>query len=373
MAARRANGEGTQARLRRDGRWGRDLSYVDATGATRRATAYGRTEAGCNAAFRALRTKVESGDRPGAGGRQLFAVYADGFATITLPALVARGEITGKYAQDLTRALRLHVTPVLGATRLDRITTTQVRQVDLALIAKGRGTSLRRQALIACWQVFDAAVADRLVSANPARGVDLPDPVTATARVPHELPELAPMLARAADDRLGALVLFYAYTGRRRGEPLALTWDQLDLAAGTATVHRFKGRGREGSTQVIDLPAPLVTALTRHRQAQLLERLAASSWARPDLVFTTGLGTPLDGRAAYGAVKRVTGGHVHLMRHTYATQASAAGVKARDIAEMLGISVAVLQSTYLHSTRENQAAAAAAVGARLAGAGMTPA
>ncbi|MGO9873187.1 MAG: site-specific integrase [Acidimicrobiia bacterium] len=127
------------------------------------------------------------------------------------------------------------------------------------------------------------------------------------------------MLEAAANDRLRALWLVILSIGLRRGEALALRWDDLDLDAGTVTIARSlqrlrgdkdettgKRKGRlveiapktEESSATIALPGSLVTALREHIEVQQLERMVARVWVDPGLVFTTNVGTALEPRNA---------------------------------------------------------------------------
>ena len=84
------------------------------------------------------------------------------------------------------------------------------------------------------------AVRRKLLARNPASDVqDLPGPSKAE-RPCWSAEEMAAFLSATRGDRLYALYLLAATTGLRRGEVAGLSWDQLDLDAGTLTWH---GRG----------------------------------------------------------------------------------------------------------------------------------
>ena len=67
--------------------------------------------------------------------------------------------------------------------------------------------------------------------------MELPRRATSRAN-PWEPQELAAFLAAAEADRLGALYEVLAFTGMRRGEALALRWDDLDLLTRRLVVRR---------------------------------------------------------------------------------------------------------------------------------------
>ena len=101
--------------------------------------------------------------------------------------------------------------------------------------------------------------------------------------------------------------------GLRQGEALGLTWDTVDLDAGSLTVRqplqRQAGQGlvfvqpkSRAGRRTLALPGPLRDALRAHRTAQLAERIAAGSqWQDNDLVFCQVDGKPIDPRSDHRA------------------------------------------------------------------------
>lgn len=105
-----------------------------------------------------------------------------------------------------------------------------------------------------------------------------------------------------------------AATGMRRGECLALSWDTVDLDAGTARIVATVGAvGGEllfstpktaRSRRTVPLPPQVVALLRRHKRVQAEERLrAGNQWQNSNLVFTTELGAPVNGKSILAAVK----------------------------------------------------------------------
>ena len=155
------------------------------------------------------------------------------------------------------------------------------------------------------------------------------------------------LLDKAVGHPLRPLWLVMLTLGLRKGEALALHWEDLDLEGGTVRVHRSLQRLRDadpdpitgtrrgrlverqttktGEESVLPLPAVLVTDLEEHRRTQLKERLASSVWVTPELVFTTRVGMALEPRnvsRAWAAICEAAGVppvRVHDMRHTTAS------------------------------------------------------
>lgn len=129
------------------------------------------------------------------------------------------------------------------------------------------------------------------------------------------------------------------------------------------------------SRRTVTMPKVVVTALTRHRKAQLEERLAAGGdWEDSRLTFTTPFGAALDSRnvsrvfhelltaAALPSVR------FHDLRHTAATLLLAQGVDPRTIMETLGHSqISLTLNTYSHVLPALQISAAEKMDALLNG------
>lgn len=181
----------------------------------------------------------------------------------------------------------------------------------------------------------------------------------------------------AKQDRLYALYAVGVAVGLRRGELLALRWQDVDLAQRTLrvsqTIQRVAGRGlvvgppkSKRSRRTIPLPESCVSALKRYRAAQAGERLTAGeAWVYSGLVVTTGHGTgiePWNMNRAFTALCERAGVRTirfHDMRHTCASLLLAQHVPARVVMEILGHSqISVTMDIYAHvmPAAERQAA-----------------
>ena len=149
------------------------------------------------------------------------------------------------------------------------------------------------------------AVRSHLLPLNPANDIELPNDEGAERKLMAWTSEqLRTLLATVEDDRLYALWLSYATTGARRGELLGLEWGDIDLEAARLTIRHAhvevggaiaESRPKTSSgVRTIELDPNTVTALKRHRTAQLAERLAAGPrWQETGHVFVDKFGQPL--------------------------------------------------------------------------------
>ena len=110
------------------------------------------------------------------------------------------------------------------------------------------------------------------------------------------------------------------------------------------------------SRRTIPMPPTVIRALRSHRSRQLEERLIGGpGWNEKDLVFVSGVGTPLDARNVTRrfqvALERAGLPRLrfHDLRHTCASLLLAQGVQPRVVMETLGHStIGLTMDTYSH-------------------------
>lgn len=130
--------------------------------------------------------------------------------------------------------------------------------------------------------------------------------------------------------RLAAMVALQVSTGLRLQELLDLTWGDLDLNARTGQVW---GKGRKQRPFRFGVPA---------KRALMRWMAEVRVPAKTFLVFHTPTGKAVDPSTYRKQLKEAAWwagiGHVHphMLRHTFATNAAAAGAPLHDLAQMLG-------------------------------------
>jgi len=99
----------------------------------------------------------------------------------------------------------------------------------------------------------------------------------------------------------------------------------------------------KASRRTIPLTPKLKEILAEQKRQQAQSRiLAGSEWQEHGLVFSTGLGTPLEGknitRTLHRVLKEAGNEHlgVHALRHSYATMLNDAGVPIKTIQGIIG-------------------------------------
>ena len=162
--------------------------------------------------------------------------------------------------------------------------------IDLYCDGASRGNSALSQAL--AWEL----VSRNVVSLTKSPDLEKPD-------IHPLLPQQTLAFLKSVEgNRLKCLYLLAVTTGMRQGELLGLEWASIDLQEGCLTVKaalyhkRLVEPKTDASRRTIRLAPEMVTALKQHRSRQGAERLLAGPrWPDSDIVFTTSIGTPMNG------------------------------------------------------------------------------
>ena len=287
--------------------------------------------------------------------------------------------------------VRVHLVPALGSLDLVALRPSHIQSLYSRLLQSGRSDrrgGLSPRSVLRYHQILHAALHQavrwQLLVRNPADAVEPPRPARRELRA-TTAEQARAVMAAADETSIGPFVRLALLTGMRRGELLGLRWADVDLEAGAVhiqqTAQRISGQGivfRQPKTRLsrrsVALSPDAVAALRRHRVRQAEARfLAGPAYADRDLVFATGLGTPLEPgnlRRTWLGVARaagIPGLRLHDLRHAHATLMLGQGVHPKVVSERLGhASVNITLDTYSHVLPGLQEAAAAALDSILA-------
>jgi integrase len=288
---------------------------------------------------------------------------------------------THKREADL---LRLHVVPVIGHLRLDRIRPGHVQMVIDGMLERGLapGTTVRARSVLG--NAMRRAVAWGLVPASPVGVVSPPRAERPKLEVPTPA-ELLRLIEAARGTPWEIPVLLAATTGARRGEVLAVRWSDLDLHTGrlriTGSLQRIDGRiervdpKTDRARRQITLPTFAIERLKAHRKEQAELRLFLGFWHAGDCVCDRGgeLINPDSFSAAFKGVVARAGLppaiRLHDARHGVATAWLEQGLHPAIASAALGhASPAFTMSVYQHVVDGMSDRAAAALEAAFAAA-----
>lgn len=227
--------------------------------------------------------------------------------------------------------------PEFGAIRLTDLTRAQIRGWHARQTHRPRQANLD---LAILRKALMLAVADELITDNPARGI-APHPEKARDRVPTE-DELRAVW-KAIDEapiRANARLLFklLPLTGCRRGEWLTAKWSDIDL---DAAVLRLREENSKAGARTVPLPGPVV--------ALLRAATRSGEWI---IANDNGSGalTKSNVRDAWASVLRaasVEDLHIHDLRHAFATRGAALGANALILRDALGHKTLAMTGRYV--------------------------
>lgn len=260
--------------------------------------------------------------------------------------------------------------PVLGSRSLDSVRAPHVQAAYAQLLEKGhrKGHGLSARSVLHVHRMlhiaFKTAVRWGILAFNPIDAVTPPRVQPSEPTVPAEA-DVVKLLAQIRGTRIAMPIMLAAYAGLRRGEILALTWDDIDFDRGGLTVRRalerVKGADRpkdpktRRSRRFIPLPKTALKALDDLKADQERHARALGDAYVPGnrvCVHQDGRPWTLDGlsssyrkiasRASFPA-------KLHELRHAHATWLLRKGVHPRIVAERLGHSATSLtMDTYSH-------------------------
>jgi len=247
--------------------------------------------------------------------------------------------------------------PVFRSRRLDEIKRPDVRDFLRGLLKKISPASVET-AHIVLHSMFDEAMEDELITANPASGVlkkvlppqrlrAVSDPAPLTVAERDLL--LDTTLAEGSFDQYLMLKVM-AHMGLRLGEMLAMRIRNLDWRVPAYHVtESFKlfefSRPKKGKQRWVNVPTYLVPELKEHILETKKARLQAGKPGEVDLLFAdpaTKWRRPYTQRQVQALMKRmcpradIAPRHPHDLRHTYATILLMAHVSPKYVQEQLG-------------------------------------
>ena len=371
MAKRRPSGDG-MVRKREDGRWeGRIVVGHDEKGLPKTKNVLAKTKSECSAKLKALKASLQEQKPEKPKGDMTFGTWLDHWYQRE-----CKPQIRPKTQADYENRIYQHIIPELGSIPLAKLTAADLQQFYNRLKEGGRllrveqygpGLSVRmvKSCHVTCRVALDQAVAQGLILKNPA--LSCKAPVTR----PKEMQvltgdEIQRLLIQAKEDGCFELLLLELTTGLRRGEILALQWDDLDFRTGTLRVERQVQRiqGKlavsqpktRASCRSILLPAPVLEILAQYRQS------VSSHWMFPSPKKEDSPLDPAAVRKKLSAVLKRAGcpaARFHDLRHTFATSALEHGMDVKTLSTVIGhVSSATTLNVYAHVTDEMRQKAA---------------
>lgn len=280
--------------------------------------------------------------------------------------------------ESYTIIVHNHIIPAVGSIQLAKLQPSDVQRMEAALLASGLSANTVHHVHVALAKALKDAMRKGLVHRNVCQAVDPPSPGRYEVKVP-DAQAIGQILTLARQTPYADVFHFIAFTGCRRGEAIAMKWENVDLDRGIVsiveTAQRIAGKGivfqstkSAAGRRGIALDTGTVAMLRAHRGQQLLYRMELGEvYQDHGLVFPGPLGGPLDPSVLTRNFEKVarkagySGIRLHDLRHGHAAGLIRAGTHPRVVQERLGhASAAFTMQVYGHVAAGLQADAAKA-------------
>jgi integrase len=279
--------------------------------------------------------------------------------------------------EDYAATVKNHVLPRLGSKRAQGLTPSDISTYRAAIM-ETTGCRTAQLALLRVKQILSWAQRLELVQRNVAEGIPQPSCTPAEGyALSHD--EARRFIEASLSDSLSPLWLLYLTTGFRRGEALGLRWRDVDWTRATLSVKQqvvIRGGApaisepkSKAARRTIEVDTVTLDHLSGHLSRQQQVRQAARYWQPHDLVFCTGLGTPINPANLYrqfapivqsaGVYPKLS---IHDCRHSHATHLILAGVPITEVSRRLGHSkVSITVDVYGHLLADRESRVTASI------------
>ena len=256
MSKKRANGEGS-IRKRKDGRWeGRyTAGYDPKTGKRIIRNVLGKTQAEVKE-----KLKAAIAESQGIEVRKSDDEYTIAAWLRTWYELYAKPNVRTATANCYQLIIEQYTVPRIGNIKLKKLTTRHLQKLYKELLENGRihigknqdkglSTTAVHSVHLMLHCALERAVKERLIPRNPCEDCIVPKPRKLDMKI--LTPEHMKAYLDAAEAR-GLLPMFYLelVSGLRKGELVALRWDDLDIRSKTISVSRQYVRNPDGSLEL---------------------------------------------------------------------------------------------------------------------------
>jgi integrase len=329
MGKRRSKGEGTIYQ-RPDGLWVAQITLPEG----KRRTKYSKDQKSAREWLLLKRKELSDG-------------------TITDPTKITVSEFLDKWYETVKPKLRTstqtvhesmirnHIKPEIGSIRLTQLNAIHIQNLYTLKLKTLSKRSVKYIHTI-IHQMLDQAVKWNILVRNVSNSVSSPAPDKKPVE-PLTQSQVKQLLEALKNDRLYAFYVVALGCGLRRGELLALTWDCVDLDAGTITVKKslqqVKGEGlvsgepkSKSAYRTVSMPEFVIDALVK--QVKVVES---------PYVFCTSRGTPFSPRNVVRHFKKVLKSaglpesiRLHDLRHTFVSFMLSQNVPPKDVQVLAG-------------------------------------
>lgn len=321
---------------RKDGLWQESIT-VKEKGKKKVKYFYGRTKAEVKKKMLAYQGQLEHG--------RLFSAVADDWDTEHRETVSYNGHQMYKsaYAMALER---------FGDTPVQDITPTDINVYIQQIASKGYALRTVKAHISLLNLIFNYAILNGECLSNPAETVRPPRGLKSTPRTLPDDANIA-IIENAVSHPFGLFPFLLLYTGCRRGEALALTYEDIDFKNKTISVN--KSVYFESNTPVIKHPKTAAGERTIMLLDHLAEHLNPKSKGYVFCMPDGSLLTQTAFRRRWDRYVKDTGITTtpHQLRHLFATILYEAQIDEKSTQEIMGhSSITVTRNIYTHIRRK---------------------
>jgi len=284
---------------------------------------------------------------------------------------VHKQSIRSRTYERYEEIVRLHLVPGIGHHQLQKLSPQHLQLFYKKKLEEGLSATTVISFHNVLHKALETAVRWNLIGRNTCDLVSPPRRKHFEIQ-PLSIEQIQQLLTATSGHRQEALIILALATGMRRGELLALKWQDIDLEKRILQIRRIltripsklPGKGFEETEPKTDkgrrsivLPLFTVEVLKQHRLRQLEEKLKAGpTWNDHDYVFCTSIGTHLNPtRDALDVLKSLLKKaglpniRFHDLRHSSATMLLSMQVHPKIVQEILGHSqINITMDIYSH-------------------------
>ena len=286
---------------------------------------------------------------------------------VFMPAVALRAteNTRSSYQGNLNR----WIYPALGDMKLPEITSAQISALLLDMQARGRANATAVKVYTILKSLFKMAYLSDMIDRNPMDKVERPKPkkdeIKPQTAQAYTAQEIRDILASLEGESLKwrAFIHLLIDTGARRGEALAVQWDDVDFQENTILIRRnlcytpdkgiYLDTPKNGRCRMVDVGEDTL---------QLLKQIREQQGASGKYIFTQDNSlepmhptSPTHYFRQFAKRNGIKDFHPHKLRHTFASVAITAGADVVSVSEALGHSdTAVTLRMYTHANDEGR-------------------
>ena len=366
MSKKRGHNEGSITK-RKDGRWqGAVTVGRNSDGSQKRQYVYGKTRYEVAQKVNELVHSLNTGDFIDKSKNPTVADWLPYWLDT-----YKKNNIKPKTFDQYEGVVRYHIIPQFGDVRLIDLKEDMLQKFYNKLSEDGLSARTIHIINTVLHASLKKAMKLGLVRNNVTEDISLPKKAPKERRVLTRK-EQEMLLDELKKDDLGAMYIVALFTGMRRGEVLALTWEDIDFDSVTIRINKTLSRvkthdGTEKKTKLaISEPKtekskrtiPIVDSLIPLLEKQ---KKRANNNNKFNLVFPSESGGYIDpgnyNRHFYKIIERtgIPRANPHALRHSFATRALETGIDIKVLQEVLGHnSIDITMDIYAHVLTEHK-------------------